>query len=301
MCDREGDIWELLSRAVAAGAGLVVRACRSKRRRVLCEDGKKMGLYMAEQPVLTRRSLTLAACGGKRARKKREVTLDIRAARVKLVPPGDRIGDDPVSMFAVPVAEPQGLDWLLLATEGEPEKDDAVRIVKWYERRWTEYFRALKWASKTSGSTMPATFESTSPSTPPAGSLQRMARDRPNAPAAEVAEEDEITVLDLAERGVVKSGVHDRIMTITRKSWNMGKTSVHLTVCTLSDNKVPHVHGRTRRPSSFQLLDIWTFVVDVGRLASFISSKRQPLPGTIKLWQGYAYLKARANLSFILT
>ena len=38
--------------------------------------------------MLTRRSLNLAACGGKRARKKRKVT--IRAARVKLVPPGDR-------------------------------------------------------------------------------------------------------------------------------------------------------------------------------------------------------------------
>ena len=41
---REGDIWELLSRAVATGAGLVVRACRSKRRRVLCEDGSEKGL-----------------------------------------------------------------------------------------------------------------------------------------------------------------------------------------------------------------------------------------------------------------
>ena len=122
----------------------MVRACRSKQRRVLCEDGKKKDLYMAEQPVLTRRSLTLAACGGKRARKKRKVTLDIRAARVRLVPPGDRSGDAPLSMLAVSVAGPQGLDWLLLATEGKPEKANAVRIVKWYERRWTEYFKALK-------------------------------------------------------------------------------------------------------------------------------------------------------------
>ena len=42
----------------------------------------------AEQSTLARRSLNLAACGGKRVRKKREVT--IRAARVRLVPPGDR-------------------------------------------------------------------------------------------------------------------------------------------------------------------------------------------------------------------
>ena len=43
VCDREGDIWELLSRAVATGTSLVVRACR--QRRVLCEDGKKKGLW----------------------------------------------------------------------------------------------------------------------------------------------------------------------------------------------------------------------------------------------------------------
>ena len=60
---------------------------------------------MAEQPVLTRRSLNLAACGGKQARKKRKVTLDIRAARVRIAPPGDRIGDGPLSMLAVSVAE----------------------------------------------------------------------------------------------------------------------------------------------------------------------------------------------------
>ena len=68
--------------------------------------------------------------------------MTLRAARVRLVPPGDRTGDGPLSMLAVSVAGPQGLDWLLLATESEPGKDDAAR--KWYERRWTEYFKALK-------------------------------------------------------------------------------------------------------------------------------------------------------------
>ena len=33
-------------------------------------------------------------------------------------------------------------------------------------------------------------------------------------------------------------------------------------------------------------------MVDVGRLAGFIPSKRQPLPGIVKIWQGYGYLKA---------
>ena len=176
---------ELLSRAVAPGAGLVVRACRSKRRRVLCEDGSKKGLwnYMAEQPVLTRRNL--AACGGKRARKKREVTLDVRAARVRLVPPGDRTGDAPLSMLAVSVAGPQG--WLLLATEGKTE--NAIRIVKWYERRWTleEYFKALEFGmgvedrrfDDADGLRKCLAFDAITACR--VSDLRRMARDRPAA------------------------------------------------------------------------------------------------------------------------
>ena len=105
---------------------------------MLCENDSEKGLWDGGTADAGRRSLNLAACGGKRARKKREVTLD---------PPAfgscrPATGDGPLSMLAVSVAGPQGLDWLLLATEGEPGKDDAVR--KWYERRWTEYFKALK-------------------------------------------------------------------------------------------------------------------------------------------------------------
>ena len=268
VCDREGDIWELLSRAVATGTSLVVRACRSKQRRVLCEDGKKKGLwdYMAEQPVLTRRVLTLASCGGKRARKKHNVTLGIRAARIRLVPPGDRTGDAPLSILAVSVVGPQDLDWLLLTTEGQPEKANAVRIVKWYERRWTieEYFKALKSGMGVEDRRFDdaddlrkcLAFDAITACR--VFDLQRMARDRPNAPAAEIADQDEIAVLylHLAARGMAKS----------------------------------------RAPP--KNLDARTFVLDVARLAGFHSSKRQPLPGTI--WQGYGYLKSYTSTYQVL-
>ena len=74
-----------------------------------------------------------------------------------------------------------------------------------------------------------------------------MARDRLDAPAAEVADEVVVLHLDLA------------------------------------------VRGKSKAPP--ENLDIQTFVVDVGRLAGFISSKRQPLPG--KIWQGYGYLNVQ--------
>ena len=154
---------------------------------------------MAEQPELTRRSLNLAACGGKRARKKRKVTLDIRAARVKLVPPGDRTDDGPLSLLAVLVIGPQGPDWLLLATESEP--DDAVRIVKWYERRWM--IEALKSGMSVEDRQFDDADDLCLAFDAACRVFQRMAR--PDAPAAEVADEIAVLYLDLAERGMVKS------------------------------------------------------------------------------------------------
>ena len=81
--------------------------------------------------------------------------------------------------------------------------------------------------------------------------FQRMARNRPDAPAAEVADEIAVLYLDLAER------------------------------------------GKSRAPP--ENLDVRTFVVDVGRLAGFIPSKRQPLPGTIKIWRGYGRLTFKSS------
>ena len=47
-------------------------------------------------------------------------------------------------------------------------------------------------------------------------------------------------------------------------------------------------------------LDARTFVLDVARLAGFHASKRQPLPGTIKIWQGYGYLKSYTSTYQVL-
>ena len=121
----------------------------------------------------------------------------------------------------------------MLATESEPGKDDAAR--KWYERRWTEYFKALKSGMGVEDRQFDdaddlrkcLAFDAITACR--VFDFQRMARDRPDAPADEVADEDEIAVLYLAERGMVKS----------------------------------------RAPP--ENLDVRTFVVDVGRLAGFAS------------------------------
>ena len=44
--------------------------------------------------------------------------------------------------------------------------------------------------------------------------------------------------------------------------------------------------------------DIRTYVIDLARYAGFSPTKRQPLPGTKKLWQGYVKFKI-AYMGFI--
>ena len=107
ICDREGDFWELLCKAASDGARLLVRASRSAQRQVILDDGRKADLWehLAGQPRLATQTLELAACGGKRTRKKRTVHIDIRATEVRLAPPQTAAGQPPVRMLAVSATE----------------------------------------------------------------------------------------------------------------------------------------------------------------------------------------------------
>ena len=155
VADREGDIWGLYARQAEdpAAAGLLVRACRSKQRKVLV-DGKKvdLGKHMDTLPPCASRSIEIPARGGRAARKKRKAVLALRIARVELVAPEGK-SPHTLPMTAVLVAErnpPSGvrqpLRWLLLCSEGEATPEWADRIRQWYETRWSieEFFRVLK-------------------------------------------------------------------------------------------------------------------------------------------------------------
>ena len=54
VCDREGDFWQLLSKAVNGKQGLLVRASRSSRRTVIGDDGGRTCLWkhVAARPRL---------------------------------------------------------------------------------------------------------------------------------------------------------------------------------------------------------------------------------------------------------
>ena len=115
VCDREGDVFALLAKADEIGGSLLVRASRSAQQAVLLDDGTTRCLWDhdAHRPVITITPLTIPAAGGPRGRKARDVRLEIRAGEIRLVPPQDAKGAEPLSLFAVS------------ATEIDPPKDQS--------------------------------------------------------------------------------------------------------------------------------------------------------------------------------
>ena len=283
ICDREGDFWELLCKAASDGARLLVRASRSAQRQVILEGGRKADLWehLAGQPRLATQTLELAACGGKRSRKKRTVHIDIRATEVRLAPPQTAAGQPPVRMLAVSATETpnrkNGLHWLLLTTEGlaaasaesgpEAEAAEAGNLVetaktaiRWYELRWTIelFFKALKSGTRIEDRRLDhaddlrkcLVFDAITACH--VFDLERMARDKPDTPAGEVVTQEEIDVLYALRKA--QGG------------------------------------ARARAPPSHRP-DIRTFVIDLAGIVGFHPRRQQPLPGTQKVWQAYVRLK----------
>ena len=274
VCDREGDIWALLTRAASQGAALLVRARRSAQRRVILESGEEESVWehVAALPRLAGKTVEIGACGGKRARSRRTATLELRAARVSLAPPRDAESREPVDMLVVSATEPDPpagkdpLNWLLLSTEGSADAETARTVVTWYERRWTieEYFKVLKTGTRVEDRKLDhaddlrkcVAFDAITACH--VFDLERIARDKPDTPANHVVSDDEIAILYI------------RLM----------------------------AYGMVRaRPPPDKPPDIRTFVIDVARFAGFDPRKRQPLPGTQLLWKGYVYLR-HATLTY---
>ena len=211
VCDREGDQWDMLNQAIDAKAGLLVRASRSTRRRVLTETGESQDLWswMAMQPPRARKCIELQACGGTRARKRRKIDLELRVTSVRLQAAKRARRQEPIEMLAVSATEVQpvegetALHWLLLSTEGEADAETAARLVKWYEQRWSieEYFKVLKSGARVEERQLDAAedlrkclaFDAITACH--VFDLTRMAREEPARKATELVDQDEIEML----------------------------------------------------------------------------------------------------------
>ena len=265
VCDREADIYDLFKAQAAAPdeAGLLVRANRGRQHRVA--HGEAMpGLWehMEKLSPCAARTVRIAARGGQHARKKRAARIELRIARVALCAPGG--SGETLEATAVSATEPsppkngQALSWMLLCSEGEATTENALRILAWYERRWgiEEFFRVLKTGTRVEDRSFDEAgdlkrclaFDAITAWR--VFDLDRMAREKPDAPAFEALPADEIEALYILL-------LHQRI-----------------------------IPKRPPKPP-----DIRTVVTDIARLVGFWPTKRQPLPGNEKLWNGYVKLK----------
>jgi uncharacterized protein DUF4338/transposase-like protein len=152
VADREGDIDELFQEAAQdpSGPGLLVRAERTRNRRVEQEDEKeKLWPKMEAEKVAG----TLQVAVPRRdSRPARTAKLEVRFAPVRLTPP-QRMKASPLSVWAVyarevdsPAGVKEPIDWMLLTTVKTETFQDACQRLSWYSRRWgiEVYHRTLK-------------------------------------------------------------------------------------------------------------------------------------------------------------
>ena len=272
VCDREGDFWELISHAQRSEAALLVRASKGPQRRVALASGEQAELWdhVLETEPVGGRKIEVPACGGPNRRPGRMAKLTLRATPVELLPPKDREDEPPIRMIAVSALEEnpprrpakkkknsQPLHWMLLTTEGQADLDTACTALHRYELRWRieRFFHALKVGTRIEDRRLDD-----------ADDLRKCLAF------------DSITAFRVWDLSLLARERPD-----DPASRHVARDDIEA-LCILASHhgfKVP------RGPPDMTIAD---FVVLTGGLAGFHPSKRQPLPGTQKLWEGVRFL-----------
>jgi hypothetical protein len=153
MADREADIHEVFAEQAKThhGAQLLIRAERSRNRKVLADDESCEFLWtlLEAQPLIGSRELLVPPSETRAAR---QATLVVRTLPVTLRPPRRKTQLPAVKIWAVlaqesdPPAGVDGLEWMLLTTVKVQNREDAYERLDWYARRWgiEIYHRILK-------------------------------------------------------------------------------------------------------------------------------------------------------------
>ena len=222
--------------------------------------------HVEAQPPLARKTILLPACGGPRKRKQRKVKLDLRACEVVLLAPKQAADPTPTPMLAVSATEreppknKQPLHWLLLTNRGEPSAESAQQVVHWYQTRWAieTWFSVLKTGTRI--------------------------KDRQLDDAEDLRK-------CLAFDAITACYVHDlsfmaRTVPDTPASQVVGHDAIE---CLYNYRYLLRI-DRSRAPPE-TAPDIRTFIIHLAGIAGFDSTKRQPLPGTRKLWEAYLMFK----------
>jgi len=148
VADREADIYELFHSATQCGstAHLLVRA---EHNRVIADEQSRLWEHLVITPVVGIEVISVPRQGKRTARQAR---LNVRFARVKLVPPSRKREFKELEVSAILAQEvdcPVGmepLEWMLLTTMSVENFDQAMEKLRWYAKRWgiEVYHRTLK-------------------------------------------------------------------------------------------------------------------------------------------------------------
>jgi hypothetical protein len=144
--DREADIYELFEEARGEQTRVLVRAERTRWRKV---EQTELWERMRGEPIAGEMAVRVPRRGSRAAR---EARIEVRHAKVKLTPPKAR-DSAPVEVWAVygrevgqgaQVSEP--IDWMLLTTVETESFEAACERLGWYSRRWgiEVYHRTMK-------------------------------------------------------------------------------------------------------------------------------------------------------------
>lgn len=222
--DREADIYELLVEAQQhreQGLGLLVR---SQHNRSLEGEEALLWRHLAESPQAGSLTLQLPRSQGQKAR---EATLGVRFASVTIAVPGHKAKylkkDTLVEASVVELREEnsvqgkdkdkdkkskdEGICWRLLSTLKVGTREGAIELARWYARRWQieEFHRVLKTGCRVEARQM-RTLERLKPMMAldmlVACRIMGMsagARQRPQDPASDWLDEDEISALEAYE------------------------------------------------------------------------------------------------------
>ncbi|WP_305816524.1 IS4 family transposase [Photobacterium leiognathi] len=134
VCDREADLFEYLTYKHEQQQRFIVRSMQS---RCIEEHDNRLNDYASKLLSAGSKELKIPQKGG---RKSRTAHLDIKYAPVTLKSPANKKEFDNISLYYVGCIE-QGesddkLAWHLLTSEPVTNKEEALNIVSYYERRW---------------------------------------------------------------------------------------------------------------------------------------------------------------------
>jgi len=198
VADREGDIYELFTKAAQhPQVGVLVRARHNRR---LMQEQKGLWDFITGQPVAGQVEITVPRKPGVASH---SATLELRFGAVEIRKKSSALKLWIVEARQSGVSAAQGICWRLLTNQPVNDLAGAVEKVAWYRQRWRieEFHRVLKTGSQAEARQLETVARLKNVLAVDmiiawrVLELTRLSRQSPDLPATELLTEDEVKVL----------------------------------------------------------------------------------------------------------